>query len=403
MRTTEPVVSENYSRPMRIALIAGLVAAVIAAAGLFISGPWVFFQAYLFAFMFWLGISLGSLAILLLHFTTGSKWGLTIRRVVEAGAGSIWSLALLFIPLLFGMPYLFPWARPAEVAVSPMLQAKAFYLNVPFFIGRAIFYFAAWFLLAYFVNRRSASLGKGGADVETVHGQMQGLGAFGLLVYAFSMTFASVDWLMSIQPYWNSTIFGMLTIITQVLTAMSFAILMLNLFPSLSIGRIWGFKKSPIPYRDLGALMLTLVMGWAYLAYFQMLIIWAGNIPREVVWYNTRMQGGWSILAIFITLFQFVVPFFLLLSIRSRYNLRVLAGLSGLLLFTNLVNMFWTVKPAFSPVLSISWLDIVLPVAIGGLWLAAFFYTLKRRPVLSAVDQEVLKVEPAAEKALPQH
>ncbi|MBE0698331.1 MAG: hypothetical protein IH586_15540 [Anaerolineaceae bacterium] len=392
MKTTADP-SLNIERMIRIALVTGLAAAVLAVVGLFISGPAVFFQAYLYSFLFWLGISLGCLAILLLHFTVSSRWGVTIRRITEAGAGSIWVLALLFVPLLFGLSYLFPWARPGAFDAAShgmQLQFKQIYLSVPFFIIRALIYFVAWGLLAFFANRQSARLNTSEANL-VLRGRLQGLGAFGMIIYLFTMTFAAVDWSMSLQPFWNSTVYGLLSIIGQILSALSFAVLVLNLIPALSLGRRWDYQTTPVPYRDLGALLMTLVMGWAYLAYFQMLIIWSGNIPREVVWYLARIEGGWNILAIIITVFQFALPFLMLLSIRARHSLKVLAGLGGMLLLVNLLNMFWQIKPAFTPgQFSISWLDIVMPVALGGLWMAGFLYLLRRRPVLTLADQESL-------------
>jgi len=396
MRTGD-ISASQYDRPMRIALIVGLVAGVISVAGLFVSGPDLFFQAYLYSYMFWIGISLGSLALLLLHLLTGNRWGLAIRRIVEAGAGSIWVMAVLFIPLLFGLSRLYTWARPADVAASSTLQFQTWYLNLPFFIGRAVLYFVVWIGLATLANRliaRKAAAEAAGTPSSESH---QGLGGLGLIAYVLTMSFAAVDWLMSLQPFWSSSIYGLLVIFGQVLTTLAFAVLTLNLFPGLGLGRNWTKDTTPIPYRDLGAMMMTLVMGWAYLAYFQLLIIWAGNLPHEVSWYIGRTQGGWSVLAIFVVVFQFALPFLILISGRARHNLRVLAWLAGALLVADLVNIFWLVKPAFYQGLTVGWLDIVMPFAIGGLWVAGFLYILKRRPAMSA--SELQSLNPAGERS----
>jgi hypothetical protein len=403
MSTTQPETS-NFDRPMRIAFIVGAVAALISVAGLIIFGPGQFFQAYLYSYLFWLGISLGLFGMLMLHFLVSSRWGLTIRRVMEAGAGTIWALAILFIPVIIGLPFLFPWARPAEVAKDAGMQYQSWYLNVPFFIIRAVIYFAVWILLAFFANRMVARLGKSPSGDQDLRGRLKGLGAGGAILYAFSMFFASVDWLMSLQPSWVSTAIGMITVIGQVLGALAFAILMLNLFPSLSLGlgRRWRYDTTPVPYQDLGALSITLVMAWAYLSFFQLLIQWAGNIPREVVWYIARTNGGWSVVAWLIAIFEFILPFAILLTIRVRHNLRLLGGVSIMLLIANLVIYFWHVKPAFYPDgFAISLMDIVMPFAIGGIWAGVFFYTLKRRPALSAADQAVLNLTGGEEPALP--
>lgn len=391
--------TENYSSPMRLAMIVGLVAAVAGVAGLFISGADLFFQAYLIAFMFWLGISLGSMALLFLHFLLGTRWGLTLRRVAEAAAGSIWVMALLFIPLALGMTNLYPWTHPEAVAENSMLQAKTFYLNVPFFLIRAVIYFAVWIALALIINRLSARLSAAPGDAALA-GRLKGLAAAGFILYFLTMTFASIDWLMSLEPLWTSTAFGLVTIAGQVLSAISFGLLALNLLPQLSLGRRWERTSTPLPYRDIGTLLLVFVMGWAYLAYFQLLIIWGANIPREVVWYIARTNGGWSLVAIFIAVFQFALPFIVLISARARHNLRFLALLGGLLLVTNLVNVFWHVKPSFFPNgFALSWLDIVLPVAMGGIWLAVFLFTLQRRPALNVEEQTALELTAEARQA----
>lgn len=384
--------TESYSGPMRLALIVGLVAAAAAIAGLFISGAALFFQAYLVAFTFWLGISLGSMALLFMHFLFGTRWGLTIRRIAEAAAGSIWVMAILFIPIALGMGNLYPWTNQAAVAENTMLQAKTFYLNVPFFLIRAVIYFAAWIALALITNRLSARLSAAPGDAGEA-GRSKSLAALGLILYILTMTFAAFDWLMSLEPLWTSTAFGLVVIVGQMLSAISFGLLVLNLMPQLSLGKRWERTSTPLPYRDIGTLLLVFVLGWAYLSYFQLLIIWSANIPREVVWYIARTNGGWSWVAIFLAVFQFALPFAILLSARARHNLRFLALLGGMLLFTNLMNVFWHVKPTFFPEgFALSWLDIVVPVAMGGIWLAVFLFTLQRRPALNLEEQTALEL-----------
>ncbi len=384
----DQTLSTSASRYQRIALIVGVIGIIAGIAGAVTGNLDRFFQSYLFAFLFWLGIALGSLGFLLLHFLTGGRWGLTVRRILEAAASTLWLLAILFIPLLVGMPSIFPWMHPLS-APDLNLQFKSAYLTVPFFIGRAVVYFAIWILMAWTVNRLSARWTETG-DPE-IRGRLQGWGAVGIILYFLTMTFAATDWMMSINPYWHSTIYGMLVVIGQVLTALSFAILMLNLFPSLGLGRTWTFRTTPVPYQDLGGYMITLVMSWAYLAFFQLLIQWAGNLPREVAWYVDRTQGGWLPVGIFVALFEFVIPFSILLTIRIRHNLRLLAGLAAVLVITYLVNLYWQIIPAYHPgQFSLSWLDIALPIGLGGLWIAMFLAALKRRPQLREQEQAAL-------------
>lgn len=394
MSTNRPAPS-NFKRPMLIAFAVGALAVVVSIASIFISGPGQFFQAYLYSFLFWLGISLGLLGLLMLHFVTSARWGLTIRRIMEAGAGSIWVMAVLFIPVAIGAPYLFAWARPAEVAASEHMQHQTWYLNVPFFIARAVIYFAVWALLAFFANRMLARIGSPRTGNPVLRGRLQGLGAFGAILYGFSIFFASVDWIMSLQSNWISTAIGVITMISQVASGLAFAILILNLFPGLSLGfaRRWRYDMTPVPYRDLGALTMTLVMAWAYVSYFQFLIQWAGNIPREVVWYIARTNGGWAVLVWMIAILAFILPFALLLTTRVRHNLRALGGVSAMVLSAHLMVNFWQVKPAFFPEgFAIGLADIALPFAMGGIWIGAFLFALSRRPALSVIDQETLNL-----------
>lgn len=387
---------------MRTAFIIGAIAAVVCLVGIFIAGPGQFFQAYLYSYLFWLGISLGLLGLLMLHFAVSSRWGLTLRRIAEAGGGAIWVMAILFIPLIIGLPFLYPWARPQEIAADPALKYQTWYLNMPFFIVRAVIYFAVWIALAYFANRQIARLANDPAGNPLLRGRLQGLGAAGMILYAFTMFFASVDWLMSLLPSWTSTAFGMIIVLGQAQSALAFAILVLNLFPGMSLSKRWTYETTPQPYQDLGALSITLVMAYAYVAFFQMLIQWAGNIPREVIWYVDRTKGGWEWVAWFTGIFQFIVPFCMLIATPIRHSLRALRWTSIMLLVAGLVTYFWHVKPAFSPqAFSVSLIDIFMPFALGGIWVGAFLWVLQRRPPLSAADQAILKLTPADERAIP--
>ncbi len=385
----------NTDRYFRLALIVGVAALVIAGVGLLISGPAAFFQAYLFSFLFWLGISLGSLSLLLLFFIVNSRWGLALRRITEAGAASLWVIAILFIPVVIGAQYLYPWT--SGLGDNPSLAFKAFYLSLPFWIVRAVIFFALWIGISMLITNRSARLqASEPAQRFAVRGRTQVIAALSAVVLVFSMTFASFDWIMSLQPLWNSTAFGLITVVGQALSALAFAILVLNLFPALSLGHRWTVDETPVGYKDLGPMMLTFVIGWMYLMYFQFLIMWGGNIPREVIWFQDRNTGGWQVLSWIIVVFQFVLPFLILLSGRVRHNLRLLAGLAGMLLVIYLINTFWHVKPAFSPgAFAFSWIDLVMPFAIGGIWLAVFFRTLQRRPALSPADEVTLEMAPA--------
>jgi hypothetical protein len=219
-----------------------------------------------------------------------------------------------------------------------------------------------------------------------VRRKFQRTSAFGLILYFLTMTFASVDWVMSLQPEWYSTIYGMLTVMAQLLSAMAFALAALPLlmeYPSLRE----TVRTEHI--RDLGAFLLTAVVLWAYLAFSQYLVIWAGNLPREVTWYIIRGNTSWLWLGLLVIGMQFVLPFALLLSAQAKRNSRLLAGLAVAILFASLLDQFWQVAPVFHPAgLAVHWLDLVLPAAIGGIWLAAFAWLLERTPQVTVPEDQ---------------
>jgi len=380
----------NNNRFSFTLLALGLVGLIVAVIAAFSGNQERFYQSYLVAFIFWLSVSLGSLAFLMVHYLTGSRWGLTVRRVNEAATGTIWLMGLFFIPLLFNLRGLYLWARPEVVQADQVLQLKSAYLNPSFFIGRAVFYFVIWIVLAWVINRLSTRWAKDG-DQEAKN-KLKGLSAFGLILYTFTMSFASIDWMMSISPFWTSTGYGLIVIFAQMLSSLAFAILVVNLVPDLGLGRSWDLKTTPIPYKDLGALLLTFVMSWAYLAYFQLLIIWAGNIPEEVVWYTERIEGGWLTVGVLVAVLLFALPFVVLISMRVRHNMRILAWLGALIMVVSLVDVYWLIIPSFYPGhFNLSWLDVVIPIGMGGVWLSVFLLNLKKRPALREAEQQSLQ------------
>lgn len=374
MKTTDP----TFDPIQRTALVLGGIATLISLAGIFLSGPAQFFQAYLFAFLFWLALSLGSLAVAMMHYLVGGGWGAIIRRILQAASRTIWLMAALFIPIIIGMHDLYPWMNPGFVAADAVMQQKSQYLNLPFFLLRAVLYFAIWI----FLDRRVTFM----AHQESYNVNpdqrryLQRTSAIGLMLYSLTMTFAAIDWIMSLQPAWYSTAYGLVIITNQGLLAFAFAIALL---PRLAEGKPLSEVINRDLYRDLGALLLTAAMLWAYISFFQFLIIWAGNIPREAVWYVDRFSGGWLWLAVIVLVFQFILPFAVLLSLRAKRNARLLSVLSSSILVAGLINYYWEVLPAFNPAgFTIHWLDITLPIAMGGLWVAGFIWSLKRTPTL---------------------
>jgi hypothetical protein len=350
------------------------------------------FRSYLLAYVFWLSIPLGCMAIVMLHHLTGGAWGFVIRRLLESGTRMLLVMAVLFVPVLFGLSRLYVWAQPAAVNADPILRYKRPYLNPTFFTGRAIFYFAVWMLLAFLLNRWSFEQDRTGEPGLTK--RLEALSGPGLILYGLTVTFASVDWVMSLEPHWFSTIYGMLFMVVQALAAMAFVIVvaqMLSGRPPLSE------VATPADFNDLGNLLLTFVMLWAYLAFSQFLIIWSGNLKDEIPWYASRATGGWARLAVVLIIFHFAVPFLLLLSRNVKRRRRVLSVVAGALIFMGWVDMYWLMVPAFAPDRPrIHWMDLAAAIGIGGIWLAAFLSELKGRPLVPLHDP---RLQEAAEHA----
>ena len=348
-------------------LILGLIASALAIAGLVFNGSAIFLQAYLFSYVFWLGITLGCLSVAMVAYLTNGRWGQISRWVLEAGAKTVWLMLILFIPIALGGMQLYVWAVPENVSASPLLTHKSPYLNVPFFLIRAAFYFAVWIL---FTRALSRMAGRPETYSDPNRQRLfRGLASVGIIVYFLTMSFAAIDWLMSLTPDWYSTIFGMMVILGQSLSAFSFVLLLLPRLAEYEPLRSAIIVRN---YQDLAGLLLTCVMTWAYLAFSQLLIIWSGNLPEEVSWYFDR-TGSWLWVGTLVAALQFALPFLFLLSIRVRQSPSTLAGLGLLILVMRLIDNYWMVAPAFSPrQFSLHWLDIVLPVAIGGLWISAF-------------------------------
>jgi len=374
-------------------LIVGVTFAVMSIIGAIIK-PDEFFPAYLLGFMAWLGVTLGCMAILMLQYMTGGAWGMVIRRLLEAGTRTLPLLVLLFIPILFGLPKLYVWARPAEIAGDKHLQEITHaYLNFSGFLLRAIIYFTTWSVLVYFLNRWSAE--QDNPVTPDISRRFSVLSGPGLVLYGFSMSFAAIDWVMSLSPHWISTIYPLIFLAGQVLSALGFVVAIETiLFRYKPVSEL----LKPEHVHDHGKLILTFVMLWAYFSFSQWLIIWAGNLPEEISWFVRRLNGWWGLVGLFLAAFHFAVPFVLLLSRQFKRNVRTLVWLAVWLMFMRLVDLFWMIEPTFHPQLHVTVWDIVVPIGIGGLWLAYFFRNLKGRPLLPLHDPHSREIlEPAHE------
>jgi hypothetical protein len=347
-----------------------------------------FWQSYLLAYIFWLEFSLGCLAILMLHHLVGGRWGFVIRRCLETGAMTLPLMVVLFVPLLFGLNRLYIWTDADIVAQSPLLQHKSIYLNIPFFLTRTVLYFIVWIGLAFFLNRWSLAQDRTAEPALTT--RLRRLSGVGMILYVLTATFAAYDWLMSLEPTWYSSIYGVLFIVGQVLATLAFVIIVVR----------WLSNRQPLAERvgrsdfnDLGNFMLGFVMIWAYISFSQFLIIWSANIPEEAVWYFNRSQGGWQWVGMVLIFCHFVLPFLVLLSRRVKRQAGLLATLAVIIIFMRLVDLFWLVVPAFHPTgLRLHWLDVVMPIALGGIWLATFAWQLTGKPLLPLHDPRLQEV-----------
>jgi hypothetical protein len=368
-------------------LVAGAAALALAIVGALVN-PQQFFRSYLVAFLFWIGIPLGCWALLMLHHLVGGRWGFMIQRLLEAAARTFPVMAVLFLPLVFGLRELYPWAVSGAAETDPLIHEKSAYLNVPFFVARSIFYFAVWIGFARMLHRWSVEQDRTGDPAYTT--RLQNLSGPGLVLYGLTVTFSAIDWAMSLEPHWYSTIYGVLFMVGDGLAALSFAIVVAYF---LSDREPLARVAAPDRFHDLGNLLLALVMLWGYLNFSQYLIIWAENLREEIPWYLKRLTGGWAIVAVLLITFQFALPFILLLSRTTKRRAQILAGIALWILVIHWVDLIWLVVPAFHPGnFHLHWLDLAALAGIGGLWLTAFLYYLGETALLPLRDPRFVEL-----------
>ena len=377
----------RVSSLQRVALIVGVVGLGLCAVG-FSAGREQFFRAWLIAFLFWWGVSLGSLAWMMVHHLSGGQWGVVTRRVFEASSRVLPFMALAFLPVAFGVRELYPWARPELVANDEILQHRAPYLNISFFYFRAALYFVLWSALAYLISGWSRKQDSAPGD-EGLAIRMQRLSGGGLLLYGITLFFASVDWLMSLDPHWYSTIYGILMLGGQGLASMAFTLTVMVLL-SRTAPLAGVFRANHL--HDLGKLMLAFVMLWAYFQFSQFLIIWSGNLPEEIGFYLTRIEGAWVYLSVVLILGHFALPFVLLLN-RDLKQSHMVALVAVFVIGMRFVDLFWLMGPRDGHTApALSWINFVTPIALGGIWIAVFLWQLGSRPLLPLGEPELAEV-----------
>ncbi|MDQ3855153.1 MAG: hypothetical protein M3281_02000 [Chloroflexota bacterium] len=375
---TEYTAPDAVHRFQRLALIVGIVGAIVLVLALIID-PAQLRRSFMFAYLFWTSLAVGSLAITLLQHLSGGVWGRTLRRFTEAGAFTIPLMgALFFLVVGWGLGDVYPWARPGVMQNSEALRTKEAYLNVPFFLLRIAIYFILWSLFALILNSWSTRLDSTG-DLR-YQARLTRVSAPGMVLFGVTITLGAVDLIMSLEPEWFSTIFGAIIGMTMVLNAFAFMIMMLALFTLR--GPLRDIMSAE-HFHDVGKLLHAFIILWTYFNFSQFLIIWVGNLPFEAVYYADRLLGGWEWVGLLVLVLQFIAPFLLLLSASIKRNPRALAAVALLVVVAGVVVSYWYVAPAFSPTkFSLHWMDFVAFVALGGIWLAAFLWRLAARPLL---------------------
>jgi hypothetical protein len=369
----------------RRALLAGLVGLALTGFG-YVSQHDQFYKSYLLGFTFWISLTIGSLMILMIHHLAGGRWGFAIRRILEAGTQTWIAMLILGLPVLAGMHDLFHWTH-AE-AIDEILAKKVAYLNSTFFIIRYFAYFAVWGLMSFLLVRWSRAQDASSETWPTR--RTQTFSGPGLIILVLTGTFASVDWLMSLEPHWFSTIFSAIYLIGGALGTWALATIV---GVSLSRHQPLSVLLTNERLRDLGTFMLGFTMLWAYTSFSQLLIIWSANLPEEITWYYTRLHGGWLYLGYALIGFHFFVPFLLLISSRIKSRLKILVSVAGGLLLMRLLDLYWITAPAFQHGAGTEhttamphWMDLAVPLFMGGLWLFVFFGQLKKRSLVPLND-----------------
>lgn len=381
----------DLSRYRTIALGVGGIALIIWAAGTYFNVEQGL-RSWLLGFIFWGGITIGGIGITMLQYLTGGAWGVVIRRVVEAASRVLPLVFLMWLPLAIGVNYLYEWTHlpPDDFTVIH----RGAYQTALWWIVRGVAYFALFGVMVYLLNDWSARQDKS-ADHEEAAKWLGRATAFSgptMVIYVLVISFATVDWVMSLDPHWFSTIWGLLFVVGWALSTFCFAILVFAMVGGTApMNRVLGKRH----FHDIGKLILALVMVWAYFNFSQLLIIYSGNIPEETTWYLDRMSPGWFWIGIILVLFHFAFPFLFLLRQDWKKNIRMLGAISLFVLVMRLVDMFFLISPnpriathgeSLPLSLSFSWMDIVAPIAIGGIWLWYFFGQLMSRPLVPVMD-----------------
>ncbi len=371
----------QMDKAQRNALFVGIVALLLSGIGAF-GNPTHFWQSYLFAYIFWSGLAIGCLGIFFLHNVVGGNWGVAIRRLVESGVKTLPLVFVLIIPIFFALGSLYKWTDATYRAEHFATGHKAAYLNPTWFIIRTVLYFAIWIFSGFRILKMANEYDRTGDP--SLFQRIKKRSAPALLVFVVTTSLAFIDWIMSLESDWYSTIYGWMFTVGEVLLTFAFLVAVLVL---LSKREPFASFLTRQHYHDLGNLMLAFTMLWAYMSFSQFLIIWAENLPDEIPWYVRRFSGGWGYVGWTIAIFHFFIPFFLLLLRFVKKNASRLRTLAIWIVIMRMLDVFWIVEPAFRQRgLEVYWTDLAALIGLGGIWLAYFVWNLKSRPLLASRD-----------------
>ena len=382
--TRDRTLAPRFERLLRASLVIGVLG-LVASIVLAFFGLEGFFESYLYAYLFWFGLSMGCLVMLLVQHLAGGSWGALIRRPLEAGTMVLPLMALLFIPIFFGIGYLYEWSHADVVAANPILQAKQGWLNTPFFILRTVLYFAVLLAMAFYYTRLSdrQDRSKDLSEAERIRERFGDGAGPGIVVFVLVMTLAAIDWGMSLSPEWFSGIYGVIIMIGQAITAVAFIILfMVFLARSEPINELLNAKR----LQDLGNFLMAFTLFWAYVSFAQLIIIWSNNTIETSSWYVVRLSGGWNVIALVLLVFHFALPFLILFSRWVKRKRRALVLVAAWMLLMRLVDLYWIIVPAYDREIPFHILDVIALIGLGGLWMAAFVARLRSRPLLPLHD-----------------
>ncbi|MEX2501730.1 MAG: hypothetical protein WD336_05090 [Trueperaceae bacterium] len=380
-----------FRRGPTVALILGAIGLV---GGVIAGMNGGFYESWLLAFLFWMGLALGHLVMLIVGHMAGGSWSAVVQRPLEAGVSLLPVMALAFLPVLVGINVLYIWTDPAYVAATPMVEAKAGYLNTPFFVVRAVIYFALWIGAAALYLRASAAQDRDPAGSGRIGYRLKNQGGWWLVLYVLTMSFAGRDWAMSLTPEWWSGIYSVILMISQAITAVAFTILVMVLLAGRSarIDALLTEKR----LQDLGNFLMAFLMFWAYVSFSQLIVQWSGNISELAPWYVARLGPGWSTLSVFLLVFGFLAPFVILFSRWVKRKRAALATVAVWALLVQVLNTVYFLVPTYGRSgFPITITDAALLVGIGGIWVFFYFRRLGSQPILPLNDPRLKGAEHA--------